>query len=82
MPRPIYSEKINEYLDKLYAPNPDTLAKAIDFVVSKAKKTQETYKYSVWTALTKYQQPEIMGLDAVYVNVYDKYFATGEIHSR
>jgi thiol-disulfide isomerase/thioredoxin len=80
MPRPIYSEKINEYLDKLYAPNADTLTKAVDFVVSKAKKTQETYKYSVWTALMKYQQPEIMGLDAVYVNIYDKYFASGEMN--
>lgn len=79
MPRPVYSEKINEYLDKLFAPNPDTLSKAIDFIASKAKKTQETYKYAVWTTLMKYQQPEIMGLDAVYVNIFDKYFASGQM---
>jgi peroxiredoxin len=80
MPHAVYSEKINEYLDKLYAPNPDTLTKAVDKVISQAKKNQETYKYATWTCLLKYQQHEIMGLDAVYVNIYDKYFATGEMN--
>jgi peroxiredoxin len=80
MPQPVYTEKINEFLDKLFAPNPDTLMKAVDHVIAKAKKNQETYKYATWTCLMKYQQHEIMGLDAVYVNIYDKYFASGEMN--
>jgi thiol-disulfide isomerase/thioredoxin len=80
MPRPVYSEKINEYLDKLFAPQADTITRAIDKFVAKAKKNQETYKYAVYSVLFKYQQPEIMGLDAVYVNLYDKYIATGEMN--
>lgn len=80
LPRPLYKEKINEYLDKLYTPQADSVTKAIDKFVSKAKKNQETYKYAVWVSLLKYQQPEIMGLDEVYVNVYDKYFASGEMN--
>lgn len=79
MPRPIYQEKINEFLDKLYVPQPDSLSKAISKVVEKAKKNQETYKYAVWVCVLKYQQHEIMGLDEVYVNLYDKYFATSEM---
>ena len=79
MPRPIYSDKINEYLDKLFAPQPDSITKAAIKLIEKAKKNQETYKYSSWVCLLKYQQPEIMGLDAVYVNLYDKYFASGEM---
>jgi peroxiredoxin len=80
MPRPVYNEKINEYLDKLYAPNPDTLSKAVDKIIAMAKKNQETYKYATYTCLSKFQQPEIMGLDAVYVHIYDKYFASGEMN--
>ena len=79
LPRPLYSEKITEYLDKLYTPQVDSITKAIDKIVAKAKKNQETYKYATWMCLLKYQQPEIMGLDAVYVNVYDKYYASGEM---
>ncbi|MEJ7643994.1 MAG: thioredoxin-like domain-containing protein [Chryseolinea sp.] len=80
LPRPLYKEKINEYLDKLYAPQADSITKATDRFISKAKKNQETYKYATWMALLKYQQPEIMGLDEVYVNLYDKYFGSGEMN--
>lgn len=79
MPRPLYQEKVGEYLDKMFVQNPDTLTRAIRGIVEKAKKNQETYKYLVWTCMVKYQNPEIMGLDAVYVDIYDLYFATGEM---
>ena len=80
MPKPIYREKINEYLDRLYPQQPDSITKAIYKIVAKAKKNQETFKYAVWTCMQKYQQPEIMGLDEVFVNLYDTYFATGEMN--
>jgi peroxiredoxin len=80
MPRPVFQEKIYEYLSKLFVPHPDSLTRAIDFMVSKAKKNQETFKYTVWMCMVKYQNPDIMGLDEVYVNLYDKYFATGEMN--
>lgn len=79
LPRPFYSEKVNEYLDKLFLPNSDTINRAIDFMASKAKANQETYKYLIYQMVIKYQNPDIMGLDAVFVHVYDKYFATGEM---
>jgi peroxiredoxin len=79
MPRPMYRDKVFEYLDKLYAPNPDTITMAINQVLERAKKSQETYKYAAMICLIKYQQPEIMGLDEVYVNIFDQYYASGEM---
>jgi len=76
---PVYREKYNTYLDKLVVQHPDSLIKEIDAIVAEAKSNKDTYKYAVWTAMIKYQYPEIMGLDAVYVHLYDKYFATGEM---
>jgi hypothetical protein len=80
MPRPMYQEKIKEYLNKLYPPQPDSILQAIDKMVARAKRNPETYKYLVWNCLYLYQQPEIMGLDAVFVSLYDKYFASGEMN--
>jgi peroxiredoxin len=77
LPRPYYSEKVGEYLDKLFLQTPDSLMAAIDHLAAKAKKNQETYKYLIWTCVYKYQRPQIMGLDEVYVRLYDKYFASG-----
>ncbi|MDX1627071.1 MAG: DUF5106 domain-containing protein [Fulvivirga sp.] len=77
--RPIYKEKFNEYLDKLVVQNPDSVIKEVDHLISKAKANEETYKYVVWSAVIKYQYPQIMGLDEVYVHLFDKYFASGEM---
>jgi hypothetical protein len=79
LPQPLYKRKVEEYLDKLQVPHPDSITRAIDKLIAVAKGNQETYKYAVRLGLVKYQQPEIMGLDEVFVNLYDKYFATGEM---
>ena len=79
LPQPMYSQKVNEYLDKLYAPQPDTVFQAIEKIVAQASKNQETYKYIVYTLIQKYWAPEIMGLDEVFVKVYDKYVKSGQM---
>jgi hypothetical protein len=79
MPKPVYTQKIDEYLDNLFVPQADTLIKAVDWIIGKAKPNKETYKFAVFTIMRKFQEPKIMGLDAVYVHLYDKYVATGEM---
>lgn len=79
MPKVSYWEKVKDYLSRLFVQHPDSITKAIDGLVSVAKRSQDTYKYLVWNCIVHYQQPEIMGLDEVYVNLVDKYIATGEM---
>ncbi|NOT73888.1 MAG: redoxin domain-containing protein [Cyclobacteriaceae bacterium] len=77
MQKPIYAEKVNEYLDKLFVQTPDSLMAAIEGLVPKVRKNQETYKYLLWLCIYKYQRPGIMGLDEVYVRLNDKYYQSG-----
>lgn len=79
LPRPYYTEKLNEYLDKLFVQTPDSLMPVIDALISKAKVNQETYKFLVWNCVYKYSKPAIMGLDELYVRLADKYILTGEM---
>lgn len=79
LPRPFYQEKLKEYLEKLFVPAPDTITRAINELAGRVKKNQEAYKYLIWNCMTSYQAPEIMGLDEVFVTLYDKYFATTEM---
>jgi peroxiredoxin len=79
MPKVFYWEKVKDYLNKLYIQHPDTITAAINRLASVAKKNQETYKYLMWNCLVTYQRPEIMGMDEVFVNIVDKYIATGEM---
>jgi peroxiredoxin len=79
MPRPVYMEKLKNYLNKLVVPQADSIVKEINKMAQVARKNQETYKYLVWMCVVHYQNPEIMGLDAVYVQLFDKYFASKEM---
>ena len=79
MPKPVYREKLYDYLDRLVLQQRDSLFKAIRELAAIAKPNQETYKYLVFQALIHYQQPKIMGLDEVFVDLYDTYYATGEM---
>lgn len=79
LPRPLYAEKLKEYLDKLVPQTPDSLFREINKLVARAKKNPDTYKWCVWTCITHYGSHPIMGLDEVYVRLYDAYVATGEM---
>lgn len=79
LPRPLYKEKLDEYLDNLFPQQVDTLTEVIHNLVARARKNKETYQYAIWHCLMKYQDHRIMGLDEVYVNLYDRYVASGEL---
>jgi len=79
LPRFMHKEKIKEYLEKLIVPQPDSVTKAIQFLVASTKKNQDAFGIVVWNSLIMYQLPEIMGLDEVFVNIYDQYFANGQM---
>lgn len=79
IPQPLYKKKVSEYLDKLYAQQPDTIMRAIANLVARSKKNPETYKFMLWTLTSKYATPEFMGMDEVFVQLYYTYYATGEM---
>ncbi len=79
LPTSAYQQKLDEYLDKLVVQMPDSLMVAIDALAARVKSNKETYKYLVWTCVYKYQKPPIMGLDEVFVRLFDKYYASGEM---
>ena len=79
LPKPLYRDKVKEYLEKLFVPQPDTITQAIIKIAAKAKKNPETYKYLISTCMFLYQTPEIMGLDEVFVNLYNRYFTANEM---
>jgi thiol-disulfide isomerase/thioredoxin len=79
LPTAAYQEKLYEYLDKMVFQVPDSLMAAIDELALRVKWNKDTYKYLVHTCAYKYQKPTIMGMDEVFVRIYDKYYESGEM---
>lgn len=78
MRTPFLFERIDYYIQKLNIQHPDSLSLAVDFVLEKVRPVEETFKYYLIYFLNFYAKSNIVGMDAVYVHLVDKYYATGK----
>ncbi len=77
-PQYIFYDKINQYLNKLTAQHPDSINIAADILVEKARDNKEVFKYIVHHITSTYEQSKIMGMDAVFVHMVEKYYLTNQ----
>lgn len=74
----VISTKVDRYLEKYVPKAPDSIGKAIDFIVDKARGNDDLFQYLVVTLLNKYASSDIMGMDAVFVHMVDQYYKSGD----
>ena len=81
-PRMLYTpflfERITHFVNKLQIQHPDTIALAIEEVLEQLKPAEESFKFYLIHFLNAYAQSDIVGMDAVYVHLVEKYYATGQ----
>lgn len=76
---PIFHPKIKQYMEKLTIQNPaepDSLFASADYLIEKARPNQEMFKYVVYWLTYNYESSKIMGMDAVFVHLVNKYYRT------
>jgi thiol-disulfide isomerase/thioredoxin len=78
---PVLQRKLERYVKELTVQQPDSLIKEADFLVSQAKagKNKEIKSYIIWYLTSQYERPTVMGTDGLYVHMFEKYYATGEM---
>ena len=75
---PIFHNKIKQYLDKLTPQTPDSINISVDYVVEKGRANEEVFKYLVNWITYNYQSSKIMGMDAVFVHMANRYHCKGQ----
>ena len=83
-PKNIFYNHIVDYLDKyLKGAPPSVMIPYIDTMIERARPVDETFQWLVHFVTEKYLQSQIMGYDAIYVHLVQRYYATGEarLHS-
>lgn len=73
---PIFHNKIKHYMDKLTPQIPDSLCISADYLAEKAKANDEMFKYIIYWLTYTYESSKIMGMDAVFVHMVEKYYVT------
>ena len=74
---PVLYQKIDHYINKLTVQHPDSISAAIDRVLALVQPSEETFKYYLIHFLNYYAKSKIVGMDAVYVHIADKYYRQG-----
>ena len=77
---PFFFERVNYYVNTLQVRHPDTLAKAIDFVLSKFDPQGEAFKFFTVHFTNEAAASNIVGMDALYVHLVDTYYRGGKAY--
>ena len=75
---PVFHNKLKKYFDNLVIQNPDSVIREVDIFIEKSRPNPEMFKYMIWFTTYRYENPEFMGFDKVFVHIVDKYYVTGQ----
>ena len=74
---PVMWERINSYLSKLIVQQPDSISRALSYILDQMPPKSESFQFYLVKFLNEYASSKVIGMDAVYVNLVKKYYATG-----
>jgi thiol-disulfide isomerase/thioredoxin len=75
---PIYDAKLEEYINKMTMPWPDSIIKESNMLLSKTKGAPEMFKYTLWWLTKNVESSKIMGMDEVFVYLVENYYMKGD----
>lgn len=75
---PVFHPKVKEYMDKMTAQIPDSINVSADYLIEKSRGNNEIFKWMVYWLTYTYESSQIMGMDAVFVHLVEKYYVTNQ----
>ena len=74
---PFFLPKVENYFRVILLQSPDSIIKAADYLLLLARSNTEMYKFLLNWLTDEYMYPKYMGLDAVFVHLFEKYHSQG-----
>lgn len=75
---PIYHNRMMRFLKKMTAQIPDSINASADDLLQLAQQNDEIFKYTLSKIIYMYETSKIMGMDAVFVHLAEKYYMTNK----
>ncbi len=71
---PFYEQKVMTYIEKVVYQAPDTLIREVDMLIEKSRTDPQLFRYMLITLFNYFAKSQIMGMDAVYIHIAEKYY--------
>lgn len=75
---PIFKNKLDKYFNEVIEQNPDTILSEAIYLIENSKENKEMFKYLLTYCFNNSINSNIMGMDAVFVNLAKQYLFTKE----
>ncbi|MBS4014453.1 MAG: redoxin domain-containing protein [Bacteroidetes bacterium] len=75
---PIFHQKLNQFFSSVAIQIPDSIITAADRLINKTRGNDEIFKYVVWFVMNLSERSNIMGMDALFVHMAEKYYMSGD----
>ncbi|MEO7960619.1 MAG: thioredoxin-like domain-containing protein [Ginsengibacter sp.] len=74
---PFFLPRFEKYFREVLPPVPDSIIKAADYILLRARSSTDMYKFILNWMTDEYINPKYMGQDAVFVHLFEKYHSQG-----
>jgi len=71
-----FEEKLDKYFNQVVAPHPDSVIKEIDYMLGFGSINEEMTRFLLIKFVNRYLNQKYMWEDAVFVHLFEKYFAS------
>ncbi|MCW3123233.1 MAG: hypothetical protein JWQ38_2725 [Flavipsychrobacter sp.] len=75
---PVYDSKLDEYINKMVVPSPDSVEHEADMLLKKTKGTKDMFKYTLWWLTRNEESSKVMGMDEAFVYIIENYYMKGD----
>jgi thiol-disulfide isomerase/thioredoxin len=72
-----FYQKVHDYVTKHTIQVPDTINKALDYVLTRMQGNEDAFKFFLVHFVNHFAKSQIIGMDAVYVHLVDNYYDKG-----
>ncbi len=72
---PFFEDKLDKYYNQLVVPQPDSVIREIDYMLSFASANEEMNRFLLIKFINRYLNQKYMWEDAIFVHLFEKYFA-------
>jgi thiol-disulfide isomerase/thioredoxin len=76
---PMFEQRLTKYMDQVVFRHPDSLKAEIDKCILYSRNSKTMFRYYINRFTNEYMNPKYMGLDVVFLHLFEKYYLTNQV---
>ncbi len=76
---PMFEQRLNRYFENVVYRHPDSIKAELDKIILYSRSNQTMFRFFMNRFTNEYINPKYMGLDVVFLHLFEKYYLTNQV---